>query len=247
MSTGGGKMQTDSADTPSGNTDGAQFDRREQLIEVGVFLFLIGPSMFQSFFLIDLRNVSFMMAAVATTMRDLSLLTLVLYFLWRNKESVLRIGWTLRNIWRDILLGVVLFVPTFIGADILAKILITMGLSAPHTTLQLLKPSTQTLQMVAALVLVTTVALTEESIFRGYLILRLKNIFGSTFWSVLLSAFIFSLGHGYEGVAGVVTVSTLGLVFGFVYVWRKSLVAPITMHFLQDFVSIIILPFLAGR
>ncbi len=100
-------MQTDSADTRSGNTDGAQFDRREQLIEVGVFLFLIGPSMFQSFFLIGLRNVSFMMAAVATTMRDLSLLTLVLYFLWRNKESVLRIGWTLRNIWRDILLGVV--------------------------------------------------------------------------------------------------------------------------------------------
>ncbi|MGB6067831.1 MAG: type II CAAX endopeptidase family protein [Desulfomonilaceae bacterium] len=240
-------MQTDSADITSGNTGGAQFDSRSQLIEVAVFLFLIGPSMFQSFFLIDLKNVSFMLAAVATTLRDLSLLTLVLFFLWRNKESVLRIGWTLQGVWRDILLGAMLFVPMFFGAAILEKILETIGLSAPSTPLQLLKPSTHTSQMVAALVLVTTVALTEETIFRGYLILRFKNIFGGSFLSVLLSAFIFSLGHGYEGAAGVVTVCALGLVFGFVYVWRKSLVAPITMHFLQDFVSIVILPHFVGK
>jgi hypothetical protein len=47
-------------------------------------------------------------------------------------------------------------------------------------------------------------------------------------------------------VAGVVTVGAMGLVFALVYMWRKSLVAPIVMHFLQDFIGIVLLP-LFGR
>ncbi len=62
---------------------------------------------------------------------------------------------------------------------------------------------------------------------------------------MLLSAFIYSLGHGYEGSSGVVTVGALGLVFALVYLWRGSLMAPIIMHFLQDFISIVI-PALLG-
>jgi membrane protease YdiL (CAAX protease family) len=60
--------------------------------------------------------------------------------------------------------------------------------------------------------------------------------------AVLVSTVIFSLGHGYEGTAGVITVGVLGLTFALVYVWRKSLVAPVVMHFLQDFIGIILLP-----
>ncbi|MEJ2422781.1 MAG: hypothetical protein P8018_13955 [Acidobacteriota bacterium] len=36
----------------------------------------------------------------------------------------------------------------------------------------------------------------------------------------------------------------LGLVYAVVYVWRKSLVAPMVMHFLQDFGAIVLLPLL---
>jgi membrane protease YdiL (CAAX protease family) len=32
-----------------------------------------------------------------------------------------------------------------------------------------------------------------------------------------------------------------------VYLWRGSLVAPIVMHFLQDFLAIVLLPILVGR
>ncbi len=97
-----------------------------------------------------------------------------------------------------------------------------------------------------ALALVLVVAVTEETIFRGYLMNRLTAVTGSSFWSLFLAAFIFSLGHGYEGTAGVVTVGVMGLTFGIVYLWRKSLVAPITMHFLQDFVAIVLVPLLFG-
>jgi membrane protease YdiL (CAAX protease family) len=95
-----------------------------------------------------------------------------------------------------------------------------------------------------AALLVVIVALAEETIFRGYLMLRLRNITASPAAAVLLSAALFSLGHGYEGSAGVITVGTMGMVFALVYLWRQSLVAPMVMYFLQDFVGIVLLPWI---
>jgi membrane protease YdiL (CAAX protease family) len=239
-------MNADSAGTPSSSAAGPKFDKREQLIEVSVFLFLIGPSLILSLFLVNQGNVSFMLTAVATILRDLSFLSLILFFLWRNGEPVLNIGWTLRDARRDILLGCALFVPVFFGAAALDSILSTVGFSSPSTPLPSLQPSRNALQMVTAVVLVAIVAVAEETIFRGYLMLRF-DVFGSSTLTVLLSAFVFSLGHGYEGSAGVITVGALGAAFSLVYLWRGSLIAPITMHFLQDFVSIVFVPLLAGK
>ena len=98
-----------------------------------------------------------------------------------------------------------------------------------------------------AAILVVVVALAEETIFRGYLILRLRALTASPTAAALLSATIFSLGHGYEGSAGVVTVGVMGVIFALIYIWRQSLVAPIVMHFLQDFISIVLLPLLGKR
>ncbi len=239
-------MQADSDHNSSGCAVGGQFDRREQLIEVAVFLFLIGPSMVLSLFVIQQGNISFMLTAVATIVRDLSFVSLILFFLWRNSEPIRNIGWTLRNARKEILLGLVLFPPIFFGAAALDSILATIGFSSPSTPTPLLEPNRSALEMLTALVLVAIVAVAEETIFRGYLMLRF-NIFRSSLLSVLLSAFVFSLGHGYEGTAGVITVGALGVAFSFVYIWRKSLIAPITMHFLQDFVSILLAPLLVAK
>ena len=239
-------MKADSADCPSDGAVRAEFDKRERLIEVAVFLFLIGPSLVLSLFLVNQGNLSFMLTAVATILRDLSFLSLILFFLWRNRESILNIGWTVRGARGDILLGCALFVPVFFGAAALDQILGSIGFSSPSTPLPSLQPSRSALEMLTAVVLVAIVAVTEETIFRGYLMLRF-DIFGSSSLSVLLSAFIFSLGHGYEGSAGVITVGVLGAIFSLVYLWRGSLIAPITMHFLQDFVSIVFVPLLAGK
>jgi membrane protease YdiL (CAAX protease family) len=62
--------------------------------------------------------------------------------------------------------------------------------------------------------------------------------------AIVLSAFIFSIGHGYEGTAGVITVGVMGLAFALVYLWRRSLVAPMIMHCFVDFVSIVVAPVL---
>ena len=221
--------------------------KRVQLAEMSVFLFLIAPSLVFSFFVVRQGSLGFVLTAFATILRDLGLVCLILYFVWRNGEPVVHIGWTPRNWLREVILGMLLFAPFFYGAAVVGNGLRYIGLSSPKTPLPSLVPGRSVTHSALAFVLVAIVALAEETIFRGYLILRLRAVLGSPFAAVLLSAVIFSFGHGYEGSAGVVTVGIMGLAFALVYVWRQSLVAPIVMHFLQDFVVILLLPLLQAR
>ena len=218
--------------------------RKVQAAEVAVFLLLIVPSMALSLFAIRLGQLSFVLAATATIFRDLGLVCLILFFLWRNGEPVSRTGWAWRYPVRELIIGVVCFVPVFLGGALLERALLRAGLSAPATPLPSFLKEQGPAEALLAVLLVTVVALAEETIFRGYLLLRFKAVLRSTMASVLLSSAIFAVGHGYEGSAGLVTVGVMGAVFALVYLWRRSLVAPIMMHFLQDFLSIVLLPLL---
>jgi membrane protease YdiL (CAAX protease family) len=220
-----------------------QSSRNEQLIEVSVFLFLIVPSMALSFFAVKQGSLSFVLVAFATILRDLALVSLILFFLWRNGEPINWIGWTFKNLWKEIGLGIGLYIPFFIAAGFLERALQVAGLTVPLTPLPSMAAKGMG-ELLLAIALVAVVALGEETIFRGYLILRLKAITTSPTAAALLSATIFSLGHGYEGSAGVVTVGVMGVIFALIYIWRQSLVAPIVMHFLQDFISIVLVPWL---
>ncbi len=221
--------------------------RREQIIEVAVFLFLIAPSMAFSFFAVKEGTISFVLAGVSTILRDLALVSLVIFFLWRNRESVKMIGWVGRNGLREAAIGALLFIPMFYAAGFLDQLLVAAGFSSPATPIPSLEATGGIFESILGFILVTIVAISEETIFRGYLLLRFNNIFSSTFFAVILSAFIFSLGHGYEGTAGVITVGFMGFVFAIVYLWRGSLIAPIVMHFLQDFIGIVLLPLLGAK
>ncbi len=221
--------------------------RTEQALEVFVFIFLILPGLLLSFVAVGPGGLSFALGGTAIIFRDLALTSLVLFFLWHNREAVRRIGWDFRGRWRDVLLGMVLFVPMFFAAEWVEQAARAAGLSpGPKALPAALVPRGEA-EFLLATVMVVVVALAEETIFRGYLILRLRRVTNSLVAAVLLSSFIFSLGHGYEGTAGVVTVGFMGLVFALVYLWRKSLMAPIVMHFLQDFLGIVALPLLGVR
>jgi membrane protease YdiL (CAAX protease family) len=222
----------------------AKDNRKERLAEVSVFLFLIVPSMALSFFAFKQGDLNFLLVATSAILRDLALVSLILFFMWRNHEPAIWIGWTLKNSRKEISLGIMLFIPFFFGTGLLEKGLQAIGLSAPSTPLPSFLAARGIVEFLLALVLVVIVALAEETIFRGYLILRFKAITSNPIGAALLSAVIFSLGHGYEGSAGVVTVGVMGLVFAFVYMWRQSLVAPMVMHFLQDFIGIVLVPLL---
>jgi membrane protease YdiL (CAAX protease family) len=220
---------------------------KEQAVEVVVFLFLIVPSMILSLFVVRQGGLSFVLTAVATIFRDLGLVSLILFILWRNGESVERIGWNLHRAGREAALGVALFIPFVFGAALLERGLLRAGLSRPATPLPSFLEARGGSEFLLAAVLVAVVALAEETIFRGYLMLRFQSLLRGSARAVLLSSLIFSLGHGYEGSAGLVTVGVMGAVFALIYLWRRSLVAPIVMHFLQDFLSIVLLPSLGVK
>jgi membrane protease YdiL (CAAX protease family) len=197
-----------------------------------------------SFFAIKQGSLNFVLVAFSAILRDLALVSLILFFIWRNHEPVTWIGWTFKKSGKEIVLGIVLFIPFTFATGLLENGLRAVGFSVPSTPLPSFLAARGLVEFLLAIILVVVVALAEETIFRGYLILRLKAVTASPTVAVLVSAAIFSLGHGYEGSAGVVTVGVMGVVFALVYLWRQSLVAPIVMHFLQDFIGIVLLPLL---
>lgn len=218
--------------------------RTEQLLELLVFLSLIVPSMILSLMAFQQEKATFGFVAWAVMLRDIALVALILFFMWRNGEGIELIGLTFRHGWREIGLGILLFVPFFFFAQGAERVFQNLGLSVPSGRGPSFLVPTSPADFVLAIVLVVVVAISEETMFRGYMIRRLGAITGSPAISVLLSAVIFALGHGYEGSAGMFTVGTMGIIFAVVYLWRKSLVAPMTMHFVQDFISIVLAPLL---
>jgi len=221
--------------------------RRRDLLEVLVFLFLIVPSMLLSFLVVRQGGLGFVVMAWATIGRDLGLVSLIVFFLWRNGEPVGCIGWTLKHGAREAALGVALFIGLFAGTILVEFLLRWAGVPAPATPRPQFLTARGPAELGLALALVVVVAGAEEIIFRGYLIHRLSAVTRRPVVATLLSGIIFSLGHGYEGAAGLITVGVMGLGLAFVYLWRRSLLAPIVMHFLQDFGSIVLLPLLGYR
>ena len=99
-------------------------------------------------------------------------------------------------------------------------------------------------EVALAVVLVVVVAVSEETIFRGYLIRRLQTATAQHDGRRAAVVGVFAVGHGYEGSLGVVTVGVMGLIFSLIYLWRQSLVVPMVLHFLQDFLAIVVAPYL---
>jgi membrane protease YdiL (CAAX protease family) len=208
--------------------------------ELAVVLFILVPSLVLSLLALHGASLGFVTVAVGAIFQDLALVSLVAYFFWRNGEGLAALGWR-GPLLGEAVVGMVLFVPTFFAAGGLEKLLARGGMSSPSHLPSFLKPTGEG-QMVLAVFLVVVVAVVEETIFRGYLLRRFAQLTASPIAAVLLSAAIFSLGHSYEGTAGMATVGFLGVIFAAVYLWRGSLVAPIVMHLLQDIIGLVIVP-----
>ena len=78
-----------------------------------------------------------------------------------------------------------------------------------------------------------TAGVTEEVLYRGFLIAYLAG-FMPTIGAVLVSTLIFGLAHSYQGRAGVLRTTIVGLVLASMYVLSGSLLLPILAHILVD-------------
>lgn len=84
--------------------------------------------------------------------------------------------------------------------------------------------------------LVLTVALCEEFIYRGFIQAIFADVFlGSALAGAVVSAVFFSSAHLYQGRKGLITTFAIGLIFSAARIWTGSLVASVIIHFAVDF------------
>lgn len=81
-----------------------------------------------------------------------------------------------------------------------------------------------------------TAGIVEEILYRGFVFWYLLMLM--PVWAVIIvSAVAFGLGHSYQGAAGVVRVTLIGLAFGIFYVVTGSIWLPMLAHAVLDIVQ----------
>jgi len=101
--------------------------------------------------------------------------------------------------------------------------------------------STVTLQRYPLLLVFTciTAGITEEYVFRGYILSRLSLFFKNKHWPVIISALLFASVHlSYKTVHELLFVFLFGLVTGYFYQKYHNLTALMIVHFLTDLIAI---------
>jgi membrane protease YdiL (CAAX protease family) len=103
----------------------------------------------------------------------------------------------------------------------------------------------------AILPLTVFVGVWEETVFRGFLLGRLRTAlpaadapraaFLRDAVAVVLCGVCFGAGHGYQGVLGLVQTTTAGIVLGAVTVWRGSLWPAIGAHLAIDAFGLLVI------
>jgi membrane protease YdiL (CAAX protease family) len=90
-------------------------------------------------------------------------------------------------------------------------------------------------ERLAFLLVVATVAICEELIFRGFALHVVQNsLNGSVLAGVLASSVLFAIAHLYQGRRGLIATFVVGIIFATARVWTGSLIAPIVAHFSAD-------------
>jgi membrane protease YdiL (CAAX protease family) len=119
--------------------------------------------------------------------------------------------------------------------------LILKALNIPNPQTALAEVATMPLWLRLGTLL--TAGVTEEILFRGYPISRLKVATGSTAIAVVIPFGVFVVLHLPSwGMAHLLFVSVAAALFTLAFVWRRNLWANIIAHIVTDSVPLLILP-----
>jgi len=164
--------------------------------------------------------------------------------------GVRRAGGSMRELiggrWKsveDFLLDIAIGVGAWIGALlVIAMAAIAMGMDhsgnidEARKQLGFLAPQSS-LEVFLWVCLSATAGFCEEILFRGYLQKQFTRLLRNRWVALVVVSIVFGLGHGYEGSQRMVLIALLGLAFGVVSMWRKSLRPAMMAHTLQDTIS----------
>lgn len=99
------------------------------------------------------------------------------------------------------------------------------------------------LEALAFVGLVVTVAVCEEFLYRGFVFIAFYRAFGDSAAAAIAgSALLFAAAHAYQGRRGIIVTFVVGLVFAGVRLWTGSLVAPMVAHLVTDLIAGLLAP-----
>ena len=174
------------------------------------------------------------------------LIALIFWLLRRHGERPRDVFLGPRPIAPEIYLGIPMTAVVFVLAVVVlstAKLLIPTLHNVQENPLQQL---IQTPAQALILAVVATIGggLREE-IQRAFILHRFEQHLGGARLGLILYSIVFGLGHSLQGWDAVLTTAMLGAFWGYVYIARRSIVAPVVSH--SGFNAAEIFMYLASR
>ena len=174
------------------------------------------------------------------------LVALILWLLRRRGEHALEVFFGVRPVGPEIRLGLALTAVVFALAVLVlsaARLVFPSLHNVKENPLQdLIQTPTQAL--ILAIVATISGGLREE-IQRAFILHRFEQYLGGAHVGLILYSLVFGLGHSLQGWDAVLATTILGAFWGWVYISRRSIVAPVVSH--SGFNAAEIFVFLAAR
>jgi membrane protease YdiL (CAAX protease family) len=161
----------------------------------------------------------------------LVMIGMIFWFLHRHHERPRDVFLGPRPTRHEVWLGVPMTAVVFILALVVLSTthhLLPSLHNVPDNPLQQLI-ATRTQALIFAIVATLAGGFREE-IQRAFIIHRFDQHLGGARVGLVLYSLVFGLGHALQGWDAVVTTSILGLFWGYVYISRSSIVAPVVSH-----------------
>lgn len=163
---------------------------------------------------------------------DVILAAVMLYLLWRSDESWSHWGIVPFVWWRDISLGLALWLTEWFLHDMIQIGLKRYITLSEYTQVWPLPDSTFDYCLLVPMC--AAIGFAEELVFRGYLLPRFERALQSTIGAVLTTSVLFAICHLYQGGAGAFGSLLFGLFYGTVFVWLRRLWPLAIAHAMMD-------------
>jgi membrane protease YdiL (CAAX protease family) len=234
-SAGEGGRELATTDEPSRRSIGEMLTvlRDRPSVLVGLVVALLGYSIVSDILepLLASSEAGFLLAVVPPW---IATFVLVGFVLWVERRPLASIGVAWPR-WSDLWLGIGGTVAGLLTLLVTIPLMIALGFEQSQGPVQ------QVPQWAVLLIVLTSIV--EEVLFRGYPIERLAEITGSVWAAATVTFVVFVLLHAPAwGVGHLITISGISIVFMVMYVRYRRLGPVMIMHFISNFVLLVVVP-----
>lgn len=158
---------------------------------------------------------------------------LLLVFVFRkyiDRKSIVSLGFSLKNRWRDFAIGLLLALLLIGGGSLVLRVLGFVKFSVNDFDFG---------AFALSFLLFIIVALNEEIMIRGYILNNLLTV-SNKYLALLISAVIFTALHGFNASLSWIGITNLflaGILLGSAYIFTENLWFPISLHLFWNFIQ----------